>query len=151
MSESMLRRILRDHQARRRSIALILCLSMVVSLGIFSGLRKDAVAKTYTRVVLECPYMADDAAQVVHTHNDDCYDEVGNLVCTLPELEAHTHGDECYTEVRTLVCGLEENPGHRHTDDCYTAETTLVCALEENEGHQHSGDCYTLERGEPSR
>ena len=148
MSESMLRRILRDHQARRRSIALILCLSMVVSLGVFSGLRKDAVAKTYTRVVLECPYMADDAAQVVHTHNDDCFDEVGNLVCTLPELEAHTHGDECYTEVRTLVCGLEENPGHRHTDDCYTAETTLICALEENEGHQHTGDCYTLERGE---
>ena len=148
MSESMLRRILRDHQARRRSIALILCLSMVVSLGVFSGLRKDAVAKTYTRVVLECPYMADDAAQVVHTHNDDCYDEVGNLVCTLPELEAHTHGDECYTEVRTLVCGLEENPGHRHTDDCYTAETSLICGLEENEGHQHTGDCYTLERGE---
>ena len=148
MSESMLRRILRDHQARRRSIALILCLSMVVSLGVFSGLRKDAVAKTYTRVVLECPYMADDAAQVVHTHNDDCYDEVGNLVCTLPELEAHTHGDECYTEVRTLVCGLEENPGHVHTDACYTAETTLVCGLEEKEGHQHTGDCYTLERGE---
>ena len=148
MSESLLRRILRDHQAQRRTIALILCLSMVLSLGIFSGLRKDAIAKTYTRVVLECPYMAKDAPQVVHTHNDDCYDEYGNLACTLPELEAHTHGDDCFTEVKTLVCSLEENFGHVHSDACYTAETTLDCTLEESEGHQHTEDCYTLERGD---
>ena len=148
MMESLLKRIEKNRKEHRRWIALILCLSMVVSLGIFSGLRKDAIAKTYTSVVLECPYMADDAPQVVHTHNDDCYDEYGNLACTLPELEAHTHGDDCYTEVKSLVCGLEENPGHVHSDACYFTQTSLVCGLEESEGHQHTEDCYTLERGD---
>ena len=148
MMESVLKRIERNRKERDRWIALVLCLSMIVSLGVFSGLRMDAIAKTYTRVVLECPYMEEGAERVVHTHNADCYDEYGNLACTLPELEAHTHSDACYLENTTLVCGLEENPGHRHTDDCYTAVTTLACDLEENEGHQHTGDCYTLERGE---
>ena len=55
MIESLLKRIERKRKEHRRWIALILCLSMVVSLGVFSGLRKAAVAKTYTRVVLECP------------------------------------------------------------------------------------------------
>ena len=148
MIESLLKRIERNRKEHDRLIALILCLSMVVSLGVFSGLRMDAIAKTYTRVVLECPYMAEDTVQVVHTHNDDCFDEYGNLACTLPELEAHIHGDECFTEVKTLVCGLEETPGHVHSDACYTAETTLACTLEESEGHQHTEDCYTLERGD---
>ena len=170
MSESLLRRILRDHQTQRRTLALILCLSMIVSMGIFTGLRKDAVAKTYTRVVLECPYAAEGAAPVVHTHNDDCYDEYGNLACSLPEIEAHMHDDSCYTVVSKLVCGLEENPGHVHGEDCYTLEQgelvcenteedhvhddacypwnrVLTCGMEEGEGaHTHTEDCYAVDR-----
>ena len=148
MIDSVLKRIERNRKEHKRWIAMILCLSLVVSFGTFAGLRKDAIAKTYTRQVLECPYTAEGAERVAHTHNADCYDESGNLVCTLPELEAHTHSDACYLESVTLVCGLEENPGHVHSDDCYTAEISQVCTLEESEGHQHSEDCYILERGE---
>lgn len=44
---------------------------------------------------------------VVHTHNDDCY-ENGELVCTLPEIKEHVHTEECYAIERRLICGLEE-------------------------------------------
>ncbi|MBQ9663003.1 MAG: hypothetical protein IJV40_07655, partial [Oscillospiraceae bacterium] len=148
MSESLLKRIMRNHKAQTRWIALVLCLSMIVSLGTFATLHKTAVAQTYTRKVLDCPYAAENAEQVAHTHNADCYDEEGKLVCTLPEREAHTHSDACYTETRTLTCGMEESAGHQHSDACYTEYTVNVCGLEENPGHQHTDACYTMERGE---
>ncbi len=148
MMESLLKRIERNRKEHTRLIALILCLSIIVSLGVFNGFRKNAVAKTYTKTVLDCPYAADGAEPVAHTHSTDCFDENRNLICKLPELEAHEHSDACWSESTTLVCDLEENPGHVHTEECYTAETALVCNLEESEGHQHSEDCYILERGD---
>ena len=148
MMESLLKRIERNRKEHTRLIALILCLSIIVSLGVFNGFRKNAVAKTYTKTVLDCPYAADGAEPVAHTHSTDCFDENRNLICKLPELEAHEHSDACWSESTTLVCDLEENPGHVHTEECYTAETALVCTLEESEGHQHSEDCYILERGD---
>ena len=142
MNESLLNRILKDRKRRTRSLALILCLSMIVSLGTFAGFRKTAVAKVYTREVLDCPYTHEGAEPVAHVHNDDCYDGE-TLVCTLPELEAHTHSDACYTERQVLTCTLEENPGHQHGDACYTEREELRCGLEENPGHQHGDACYT--------
>ena len=142
MNESLLNRILKDRKRRTRSLALILCLSMIVSLGTFAGFHKTAVAKVYTREVLDCPYTHEGAEPVAHVHNDDCYDGE-TLVCTLPELEAHTHSDACYTERQVLTCTLEENPGHQHGDACYTEREELRCGLEENPGHQHGDACYT--------
>ena len=104
MNESLLNRILKDHKRRTRSLALILCLSMIVSLGTFAGFHKNAIAKVYTREVLDCPYAHEGAEPVAHVHNDDCY-EGETLVCTLPELEAHTHTEECFAEQRRLTCG----------------------------------------------
>ncbi len=145
MNESLLKRIMGDYRKRRGLAAVILCLSVIVAVGTFAVLRRNAQAKIYTTRILECPYMEPDAEPVAHIHNDDCYDAIGNRVCTLPEIEAHRHGDECYEERSTLVCGLEENPGHQHTDACYTEERSLVCGLEENPGHQHTDACYTEE------
>ena len=142
MNESLLNRILKDRKRRTRSLALILCLSMIVSLGTFAGFRKTAVAKVYTREVLDCPYTHEGAEPVAHVHNDDCY-EGDTLVCTLPEVEAHTHSDACYTEREVLTCTLEENPGHQHGDACYTEHEEIRCGLEENPGHQHGDACYT--------
>ena len=141
MNESLLNRILKDRKRRTRSLALILCLSMIVSLGTFAGFHKNAIAKVYTREVLDCPYTHEGAEPVAHVHNDDCYDGK-TLVCTLPELEAHTHSDACYTESQVLTCTLEENPGHQHGDACYTEREVLRCTLEENPGHQHGEACY---------
>ena len=141
MMDSLLKRIEKSKKAHGRWIAMVLCLSMLVSLGTFAGFRKTAVAKVYTREVLDCPYTHEGAEPVAHVHNDDCYDG-DTLVCTLPELEAHTHSDACYTERQVLTCTLEENPGHQHTDACYVEHKVQSCGLEENPGHVHNGTCY---------
>ena len=146
MNESLLNRILKDHKRRTRSLALILCLSMIVSLGTFAGFHKNAIAKVYTREVLDCPYAREGAEPVAHVHNDDCY-EGETLVCTLPEREAHTHTDECFAEQRVLVCTLEENPGHQHSEECFDENGELICQIPEGEGtHAHTDACYTIER-----
>ena len=69
-----------------------------------------------------------------HSAENGCYDEDGNLICTLEE---HTHTDSCYEEHRELTCGLEESEGHHHTDSCY--EKVLTCG---KEVHIHSAECY---------
>ena len=141
MMDSLLKRIEKNRKAHIRWLAMVLCLSMIVSLGTFAGFRKTAVAKTYTKEVLDCPYAQEGASPVAHVHNDDCYDG-DTLVCTLPEREAHTHTEECFAEQRRLTCVLEENPGHQHSDTCYAAREEITCGLEENPGHVHNGTCF---------
>ena len=141
MMESLLKRIENNRKAHARWIALVLCLSMLVSLGTFAGFHKNAIAKVYTKDILDCPYAREGAEPVAHVHNDDCYDGE-TLVCTLPEREAHTHSDECFVEQQKYICGLEENPGHQHGDGCFAAREVNICGLEENPGHQHTGTCY---------
>ena len=141
MMDSLLKRIEKNRKAHIRWLAMVLCLSMIVSLGTFAGFRQTAVAKTYTKEVLDCPYTHEGASPVAHVHNDDCYDG-DTLVCTLPEREAHTHTEECFAEQRRLTCVLEENPGHQHGDACYAAREENVCGLEENPGHVHNGTCF---------
>ena len=141
MMDSLLKRIENNRKAHGRWIALVLCLSMLVSLGTFAGFRKTAVAKVYTREVLDCPYTHEGAEPVAHVHNDDCYDGE-TLVCALPEIEAHTHTEACFAEQRTLTCTLAENPGHQHGEGCYAAREEMTCGLEENPGHVHNGTCF---------
>ena len=146
MNKNMLNQILKDRKRKTRSLALILCLSMIVSLGTFAGFHKTAQAKVYTKEVLDCPYTYEGAEPVAHVHNDDCYDGE-TLVCTLPEREAHTHTDECFAEQRVLVCTLEENPGHQHSEECYDENGELICQIPEGEGaHTHTDECYSTER-----
>ena len=60
---------------------------------------------------------------VAHTHDDWCYDEEGNLICTLPELEEHQHTDDCLDSEGNLVCGLEEVlETHSHGPECLSTE-----------------------------
>ena len=149
MNESLAMRFLRNQESRRRMVGAILCLSILVALGVFAGLRKDAIAKTYTIQVLDCPYAREGAEPVAHVHNADCFDEEGNLVCALPELEAHVHDESCYSEVSVLICDLEENQEgenpHTHTDDCYVSEYVLVCDREELPVHVHDAGCFRIE------
>ena len=83
---------------KRRTTALVLALSLVVSGNVFWLMKSVGTALT------EEPL----CGQTEHTHTDDCYEK--ELVCELD----HEHTDECY-ETR-LVCGMEE---HVHTDACY--------------------------------
>lgn len=84
---------------------------------------------------------------LIHTHNEYCYDAVGNLICTLPELEFHAHGAECYQERRELICQEPQSLGHTHDASCYAYDKGgVICGLEEGGGHAHTEECYPLER-----
>jgi Mg-chelatase subunit ChlD len=83
----------------------------------------------------------DEADFVIHTHNDFCFDDAGNLICELPELEEHTHTDECYAGAE-LTCEKEETEGHTHSEECYErTQGDLICTDEDAE-HEHTDECY---------
>ena len=137
-------------------------LGLAAALVVVVSLMLPAITMTNKVRVLECAYQvhrhtkdcyttADGmetlvcgyADYVIHVHNDDCYDQDGQLVCQLPEIEPHTHTDACYTEEQELTCGLEESEGHVHNEDCYDQEGNLICGKEEGEGgHTHTAECY---------
>ena len=101
-----------------------------------------AIALSKKEITMDCPltvhkhsascYQVDEngkevltcgqADYVVHTHDDNCYDADGNLICTLPEIQEHIHVESCYEEQQILVCNLDENEDHKHTDECYKSE-----------------------------
>lgn len=96
---------------------------------------------------------------LIHTHDSLCYNDRGELICTLPELEAHVHGPECYQEQRTLLCDQVADPGHQHSAACYSyvrVETAAAesvsgytCGFQEGEGaHRHTEECYPEEWAE---
>lgn len=103
--------------------------------------------------VLACEVEADD---VIHAHDAACRDENGNLVCSLPELEAHRHTDSCYTipevhahtdacytwERGALTCTQSTEPRHTHTEACYQETSDLVCGTSVSTGHAHGADCF---------
>lgn len=97
---------------------------------------------------LTCPFQG-TGAMVLHTHDSFCYNQQGELICTLEERAAHTHGAECYREHRELICTQVPDPGHTHTAACYAQDRggELICGLEESgQGHTHTQECYPLER-----
>lgn len=121
------------------------------------------------RPELVCDAM-DYSGVVIHKHNSFCYDEYGELICTLPETELHVHDKSCYQEQRELICQERQEAGHvhdascwaydrgelicteaegedahTHTDDCYQTESrqVLTCTLPEEEPHTHDDSCYT--------
>ncbi len=145
----VLKQVNKKRAERRRQIALLLCLSVLVPLGVCTGTPRTGIALSNSQVTLACPFMSEGSEPVAHMHNASCYNCEGVLVCTLPERDAHTHTGDCYREGKELVCGLEENQGHAHTDACYAEETVQVCNLEETTGHRHTEDCYSEESEDP--
>lgn len=132
--------LLRSHDRYVRFLAVLAAVAAIVAGGVALALRQRGEAKVHEITVLDCQYTGNGA----HTHNADCYDAEGNLVCPLPERALHIHDASCYTEERTLVCGREETPGHTHTDECYDEEGNLTCGQEETPGHTHTDECYEV-------
>ena len=66
-------------------------------------------AITMTKSVLDCPYVTyqDQEAVILHQHDAACYNDDGELICTLPERKIHVHDDSCYEEV---ILGYETIP-----------------------------------------
>ena len=132
--------MLRSHKRAIHFLSALACAAVFVVIGVSLLLRQQGVAMAHEVTVLDCHY----AGNAAHTHNADCYDEDGTLVCPLPERELHAHDSSCYTETRTLVCGLEEDENHTHTDECYEVTRTLTCGKEEvTEEHVHGPACFT--------
>ena len=86
-----------------------------------------------------------DADAIVHQHTDFCYDEAGNLRCTLEEKEAHTHGEDCLDEEGSLICQKEELELHTHEAGCYDEEGALVCESVQVVEHVHTEECFATE------
>ncbi len=142
MEDSIFRQaasILRDQKAHRKWLSVLLLLSILVSYGTVSALKLPGVARTHSARVLRC---VDEGQLVAHVHNDDCYDEDGELVCPLEERELHQHTEECYTLELVLVCGEEESEGHTHTEECYTRVRGELICDNEDEDHEHDDNCY---------
>ena len=136
-----LKRLKRTKNRNKRWTALLLILSLVVTLDVFWILRQPGLT------------LAGDASCGIleHTHDDTCGQLV--CVCNMSE-EPHIHNDACYetsfveaSEELRLVCELTEEP-HVHSDYCYETafvepieETILVCQNDDEE-HLHETGCY---------
>lgn len=87
---------------------------------------------------------------LLHTHDPAyCYNEAGELICTIPERQFHIHIEGvCYQEQRELICQDIQDLGHTHTAACYAYDRSelLTCGLEESAGHVHTDACYPQER-----
>lgn len=85
---------------------------------------------------------------LIHTHDSYCYDDMGNLICELPEREFHSHSDACYQEIKEYTCTEVQDLGHTHDASCFAYDKgELICGLEEGQGaHTHTDACYPTER-----
>lgn len=99
-----------------------------------------------------------------HTHEENCLDEAGNLICgeadfwlhvheeacaqrqcSLPERIPHTHGVDCVTATDgTVSCGQEEWIPHTHSDSCLE-DNLLICPQLQLQQHTHDSSCFATE------
>lgn len=102
---------------------------------------------------IQCTAGADlgQGEYIIHKHDSFCFDDNGELLCTLAEQDEHVHTDACYDGDR-LICGLVTGIVHQHTADCVvsvpaTEPQGLVCTMEE---HKHTEACFINPEGEAS-
>lgn len=80
---------------------------------------------------------------VVHSHNEDCYQD-GLLICTLPEIAEHAHTEECSAQGEENACTLNEVALHTHDETCYDENDKLVCGKLEVLEHVHTTECFKV-------
>ena len=104
-------KIKQARKRKKRMLAVLLMLSLLVSLNVFWGLRRPGLAQ------------AGDATCGIreHTHDEECFIEA--CVCTVSE-EDHEHEDACYT--RECIC---EQTEHVHRVECYSDASADVETL----------------------
>ncbi len=156
-------KFLQEQKKNKRWTVVFVCLAAVVALGTVTALKLYGQAMTHKVKVLNCGYE-------VHTHDEGCYDEDGNLTCVYADYVVHVHNDDCYDpNSGELVCQIPEREPHEHTEECYEEEEVLICGEEESEGaeepeageapkeageteggegHEHTEACYTKEKGD---
>ncbi len=121
-TERQITAILKNRKHHHLWTAVFLCLAILVTTGTAGIFHLTGVTKTHQKRVLNCTATAPTgdgyAGWFVHTHNADCYDADGSLVCLLPEIKAHVHGEGCYTTEKRRVCTIRKPEGPVHTNAC---------------------------------
>ncbi len=140
----------KQNQSRRRKTAAILaCLSLIVAGGTVWALHMTGESQTGETW---CGYTE-------HRHSEECIGEK-TLICGYdtqsateaepgpgtpePESEAvsaHTHSDACY-ETQTVLTCTETEHTHSAENGCYETRAALICTETE---HQHGAECYDEE------
>ncbi len=88
---------------------------------------------------LNCDF-CNNNENVIHKHDDFCYDDENNLICSLME-SSHEHTSSCYNADSSVICGTVF---HQHNEECFGISdgneyTLLVCNTAE---HEHTEECY---------
>jgi len=87
----------------------------------------------------------------IHSHDANCTNADGELVCGKADYVIHKHNEYCFDADGGLVCWLSGRcvEAHTHSADCYDGESgELTCALPEVKAHTHSSSCYKVTEGE---
>ena len=105
----------------------------------------------YKTVKGEKTLVCGQADYVIHTHDANCYDKDGNLVCQLPEVKAgdegiaeeHTHSLSCYETGPNGEDALQMGWVTENSDGSLSGgEEHLICDKIEVRAHQHDADCF---------
>lgn len=88
-----------------------------------------------------CP---EQTKTLLHTHNEFCVDQWGNLLCSLPQCAEHIHGEDCYGEDGTLLCTIDQIGEHIHDAACFDDQGNLICTILPAVRHDHSEACRIL-------
>lgn len=127
--------------------------TMVCTEETASGHVHSEECKAQDGETLTCGY----ADYVIHTHDENCYDSEGNLICGLDEVKEHRHTAECYKEIlpqtegedqeveKELICSEPEVIYHEHNENCFDENGTLVCKEQQVLKHQHTDQCFVTE------
>ena len=152
----------RERHLARRSVAMLLALSILLSLCVSWGLHREGIA-----LEGEPKYYC---GKEENTHTDDCYMRGTELICGYEEGELVPMSEEesaaadeaaseeeakadaeAEEEIAALEAELDAIPVvepvyHVHTADCYEWEDVLVCGYDSD--HVHDELCYDQETGE---
>ena len=138
-----------SHNNRIMWIEILLSLSILITLGTVYALRLNGITLEREPQRLECAFVlpAGDAYAdfVVHTHNADCYDADGMLVCPLEQIKYHQHSESCYDTDGNLICSEREvTPDmlHTHGPSCFDATGECICGQLQIEEHVHGPACF---------
>ena len=82
---------------------------------------------------IQCTAGADlgQGEYIVHKHDSFCFDDSGELLCTLAEQDEHVHTAACY-DGDSLICGLVTGIVHQHTADCVISVPATDAAQDGN-------------------
>lgn len=130
----ILKRLFRESYKRSRWMSVLYTLAVIVVFVTTYALIIPAITMTRTERVLDCHFP-------VHQHTEDCYEEgeagTLRLVCGMADYVLHTHNADCYDADGNLVCPLPEIT--EPLSAVYTSGSAIALKVEQ---HVHTSSCF---------